>query len=458
MNSNDRKPGYRVSDLEDHGAEGIEILYSRPSMLIRAINLLMLAMLLAALAWSFIGQADVIVSAPGVLSPEEEVRRVYAPIDGELIDLYIAEGLPVSEGDVLARLNARDAIQAATNALEANLQLAEVEQEYREFPARRDLMKLHAEALARQIETAGKLHEKRITEGLAKLAEAQKARLEEARGNLEKAVRARDAANSEWGKLKRLSANPGGGGVAKNQVDKARDAYLASGNDSKLAEAKIGELEYQLSEEYTSAKAELEGSDQKLTELRIEYEKSLNDIRQEESRIGLKYKSAQLAAEAAARIKFENIDEENFLRILSPVSGVITSVTFTQPGDKIQANTPLASIAPAGARPVLKIEIQEQDRGFLREGLPVKMKFSAFPYQRYGFITGVLEYISPATLRLEGSNAPVYKGYVSLDRDYYRVGQTSYPLRFGMAATAEVVVRKRRLIDVALDPLRNLEG
>ena len=52
------------------------------------------------------------------------------------------------------------------------------------------------------------------------------------------------------------------------------------------------------------------------------------------------------------------------------MDGVITDLTSTQPGDKIQANTPLGGIAPKNARPVLKLEIAEQDRGFLREGLP----------------------------------------------------------------------------------------
>lgn len=456
MSDEEKKPAPLISALTDHSPEGIEILFSEPSRVIRAFNLLILALVVAGFAWSFIGRADVIVTASGVLGPEDEVRRVYTPVDGELIDLYIAEGLPVSEGDVLARINARGAIQAATDALEAELKLAEVEQEYREFPQRRELMQRHADSLARQIETAAQLHEKRITDGLEKLAQAQKARLEEARGNLEKAGRQRAAAKRELGKLQRLFAKPGGGGVSRNKVDEARDAYHASETDYRLAEAKLGELEFQLSEGYAEARADLEGSDQKLTELRIEHEQAINEIRRTENRIELEYQSARLAAEAAARIRFENIDEENFLRILAPVSGVITSVTFTQPGDKIQANTPLASIAPAGASAVLKVDILGQDRGFLREGLPVKMKFNAFPYQRYGFIDGSLEYISPSTQKSTQSDIPVYKGHVVLDRDYFTVGEMDYPLRYGMAATAEIVIRKRRLIDLALDPLRKI--
>ncbi len=86
------------------------------------------------------------------------------------------------------------------------------------------------------------------------------------------------------------------------------------------------------------------------------------------------------------------------------------------------------------------------------------MKFNAFSYQRYGFITGTLEYISPSTRVTDGAQAPVYKGRVTLERDYFEVEDERIPLRYGMRAMAEVVVRKRRLIDLALDPFRKLKG
>ena len=142
----------------------------------------------------------------------------------------------------------------------------------------------------------------------------------------------------------------------------------------------------------------------------------------------------------------------------APVSGVVTDVTSTQPDDKIQANAPLGGIAPADAHPVLKIEIAERDRAFLREGLPAKLKFNAFPYQRHGVITGTLEYIWPATKPSGQNTQSIYEGRISLDRDHYLVADNKYPSRYGMAATAEVVVRERRLIDLALDPFRQVGG
>lgn len=88
----------------------------------------------------------------------------------------------------------------------------------------------------------------------------------------------------------------------------------------------------------------------------------------------------------------------------------------------------------------------------------MKLKFAAFPYQRYGTLNGTLEYISPATKPSAQTKQPVYEGRVSLERDHVLVADAKVPLRYGMTATAEIVVRARRLIDLALDPFRNIGG
>lgn len=444
--------------LEEHGAEGIAILTEEPRRIIEATVAAVAALIVIALAWSFIGRADVIVTADGALAPESEVRRIYAPVDGELADIYIAEGQPVKKDDVIGRINARGAIEAATNALDARLKLEDAEHEWQQFPQKKALMQRKADALKAQIEVAEHQHENRIAEGTSKLAQAQKAQLDAARSNIDNAVRARDLAKGEADKFARLFTLPGGGGVSQTQVEEKKSTYLQSENNVRIAQAKLAELEAQSSHEFAQAKAQLEGSGETLTNLRIEYDATLRDIANTEDKLRLQVQTARLAADAAARIRFENIDKDNFLLVLAPVSGVITDVTTTQPGDKIQANTPLGGIAPANARPVVKVEIAEQDRAFLREGQHVKLKFNAFAYQRYGVISGVLEYISPATKPSARTKQPVYEGRVTLARDYYAIGDTKYPLRYGMTATAEIVVRERRLIDFALDPFRQVAG
>jgi HlyD family secretion protein len=398
------------------------------------------------------------VTAQGTLSPESEVRRIYAPIDGELADLYIAEGQPVQKDDVLARINARGAIEAASNALEARLKLDDAEREWSQFPEKKLLMERKAAALKDQMEVEERLHQNRVSEGTTKLAEGQKAQLQEARSALESARRARDNAKLDLDRFARLFALPGGGGIAEAQVEQKRNTYLEADSAFRVAQSKLSELDFRLSHEYSQAKAQLETSGQEAVNLRLQYESAMREIASTQDKLRLQLQTARLVADAAARIRFENIDKDNFLLILAPTSGVITDVTSTQPGDKIQANTPLGGIAPKNAKPVIKIEIAEHDRAFLREGQPVKLKFNAFPYQRYGLIDGTLAFISPATKPSPQSKQPVYEGRVTLDRDYFQVSDTKYPLRYGMTATAEIVVRERRLIDLGLDPFRNVAG
>ncbi|BAL24491.1 HlyD family efflux transporter periplasmic adaptor subunit [Azoarcus sp. KH32C] len=444
--------------LADHSAEGVEILTAEPGRFGLWLIVVMLGMVVVGLLWSFIGRADVVVTAGGVLAPESEVRRVYAPIDGELANIYMEPGQPVSKGDVLARLNARGAVEAATHALEAQLKLEDAEREWKQFPERKALLERKAAALKQQIEVALHVHEKRIAEGTSKVAEGQRAQVQQVRSELDSAKRARDAAKLELDKFERLFALPGGGGVSELQVESKRTAYLTAENSFRAAQSKLGELDVRLSQEMSKTTAELEGSDQELTRLRLQYDAASRDVTNEEDKVRLQLQTARLAANAAERIRFENIDKDNFLLILAPVSGVITDVSTTQPGDKVQSNAPLGGIAPKDARAVLKMEIAERDRAFLREGLPVKLKFSAFPYQRYGLINGTLEYISPATSPSGKTKEPVYEGHVTLERDHYQVGDAQYPVRYGMTALAEIVVRERRVIDLALDPFRQIGG
>ena len=90
--------------------------------------------------------------------------------------------------------------------------------------------------------------------------------------------------------------------------------------------------------------------------------------------------------------------------------------------------------------------------------MPVKIKLNAFPYQRYGFLEGELEYVAPSTQFDPVSKKTFYKARVGLERDYFMVNEARIPVRYGMEAKAEIVVRKRRFVDLALDPFRNVAG
>jgi membrane fusion protein, hemolysin D len=447
-----------VDALGDHSSEGIAILTAEPWRALHALIYTIVALVLSGAAWSFIGRADVIVTEQGTLAPAAEVRRFYAPVDGELVNLYVAEGQPVTKGDVLARLNARGAIEAASSAMQAQLKLENAEREWRQFPEKKALLEQKAATLRQAMELEEQQHQRRTSLGTSKLVEEQKAQMAEGRTEVEETRRARDAAQVEAEKFERVLAGPGGGGVSQLQVESKRNAKLAAENAYRQSQSRLNELTARQGQELVQAEAQLEQSGEQLKKLRLDYEAATNELATAEEKLRLQLNTARVEADTAARIRFENIDKDNFLQIVAPVSGIVTDLSSTQPGDKVQANTPLGGIAPSNSHSVVKVEIAENDRAFLREGLPVKLKFNAFPYQRYGVINGTLEYVSPATKPAQQSRLPVYEARVSLDRDYYQVAETKYPLRYGMTAAVEIVVRKRRLIDLALDPFRQIGG
>ncbi len=457
MATDERKQQQLVSALADHSSEGIEILTSEPSRLIRITIVIVMLMLVCGLIWSFIGRADVIVTVPGTLIPESDVRRVYAPIKGEMEDVYVTEGMPVSGGDLLFRMNARGVVELAARAVEAQIKLAAAQQEYDLYPENKRFAELKIEAFQARALAEEAVYEKRITTSMEMLAESQKLKLEKARFELAKARGKRDGAKAEYDKFQRLLKSPGGGGVSRKQVNEKRSGWQAAVINYRLEQAKLGELEIKLNKEYAQKLFEVESSYKQLAEARARVKGEILQLKTLKNRVEVGLRSARMGAEAAKRISFDNIDEDNFLRIFAPVSGVVTFVNFSQSGEKIPDNQPVVGIADENARILLQLEIPEQNRGLLREQMPVKMKFNAFPFQRYGFIDGTLEFIAPNTVVSRVTKKPVYRGRVSLQKLEFESAGQVYPLRFGMRARAEIVVEKRRLIDLALSPFRQLK-
>jgi membrane fusion protein, hemolysin D len=443
--------------IEDHSPEGVDILTSEPSRFAIATIYLLFAMVFVWGIWSFFGRADVIVTTQGVLSPAATIRRVYAPVKGELIDIYISEGVPVSKGDVLARINARDAVALASKAMEAKLKLADAERDMKVFPMKKRLLERKVAAIKNKMELEEYKHKIRVEDGLDKLASSHRKQLAKQESILKNAAMVRDDAKKDWERYQRLLSSPGGGGVSRKQVGEEEGKYRTTQANYESAAAKLNQLEEKLNGEYFRLSGEIKSGSTKLEEARINYETSLYAIDSNEHKVEDKLQAARMEYEASKRITFENIDEDYFLIVKAPVAGVIASVAYTQPGDKVDANRPIANIVPKNSGSVLHIDIPENNRAFIKVGQPVKMKFNAFAFQRYGFISGTLQFIAPSTVISPATKKPVYKGRVLLDRDYFEVDGARLPLRYGMIAAAEIVVHKRRLIDLALDPFRRLK-
>ena len=172
---------------------------------------------------------------------------MYVPIKGEIVNVYVTEGMPVEKGDVLVRVNSPNAIELAGQATQAAVHLAAAERGYEMFPAKRKAAEKEVEAMQAKIAADDRDNEWRVAESIAKLAEEQQLKLEKARAKLTKAAAERDQAQRVFDQHERLlqfarQRRP----VAATRSRRSANTLREKTTDYRLAESELGEFEVAL--------------------------------------------------------------------------------------------------------------------------------------------------------------------------------------------------------------------
>jgi multidrug efflux pump subunit AcrA (membrane-fusion protein) len=98
----------------------------------------------------------------------------------------------------------------------------------------------------------------------------------------------------------------------------------------------------------------------------------------------------------------------------------------------------------AGGPLCVDLTVSSRDVSFLQEGMPVCLKFDAFPYLDFGALMGEITTVSPSPVP-DGHGGYEYHAQVNLGQAHVAAKGKQYPIQAGMAATAEVVVERRTL-------------
>src|SRR2546428_6844694 len=178
------------------------------------------------------------------------------------------------------------------------------------------------------------------------------------------------------------------------------------------------------------------------TERQRERGEQLADIEKLKMRIG------------ALKADLENT-QQNLLTVRSPYEGVIISMDQRTVGSVVQQGQMLCQLAAKDAKTRARMTLNEAGLPRLAVAQRVRYFFQAFPYQRYGAVTGKLDWISPSAVTTSDGSHFVALG--SLDRSVIspRPGQI-LPLRVGMRGDAHIIVGGRTLIEYAFEPIRQL--
>ena len=140
----------------------------------------------------------------------------------------------------------------------------------------------------------------------------------------------------------------------------------------------------------------------------------------------------------------------------SPVAGTVLSFNVTNTGKVVQPGETVAEIAPSQAKLVLSAVLPDREAGFVKKGMPAQVKFDAYSYQDYGTIPGKIISVSPDAKTDETLGA-VYRVKIELERNYVTDNLKKVLFKPGQTASADIVIRQQRIIDVLLDPIKKLQ-
>jgi hemolysin D len=150
--------------------------------------------------------------------------------------------------------------------------------------------------------------------------------------------------------------------------------------------------------------------------------------------------------------------------------GTIFELPIDREGAVVQPKQLIAEIASNTNGLVFKGEIAASQSESLRSSLDnvkatsniqkdVKLKFDEFPFESYDIVKGKLAWIAPNskfTPVSQGTPIASYDIEVKLGQACIKHEGHCIPFKSGQPATAEIVIRNRRVIDFILDPFTKL--
>ena len=178
----------------------------------------------------------------------------------------------------------------------------------------------------------------------------------------------------------------------------------------------------------------------------------------------------------AIRAKIAELDQQvattetrHSIEIRAPGAGSVTAIAI-HPGQTVVSGARMLTIVPGEAMMQAELLAPSSAIAFLRPGEQVRLRYSAFPYQRFGQYSGTVTEVSHAALQpeelkslmpalpLSDQSKTFYRVIVTPDRQEVKISGRPEPLQASMQVDASVLLEKRRLYQWLVHPLYDHRG
>ena len=382
-------------------------------------------------AWAWLGQIEQVGHAQGLLIPKGEVYKIQPSDPGKVAMIGVKEGQAVKAGQMLMELDS----QIAAGEVE-RLQQMQVEDKTQlsQMQGMIDRIRLEAQTRA-EISNAN--------------TQAQKSAIAEANSKVnttrELLAQLQTDETAFKARLKRLTPFVEQGAIAKEQLFEAEQALrdrqrsiTQNQGDLKQTLAQANQLQAGLIQKQAEGSTAQIEAQQRIQQLKVEMTQLKGKIAETNNLL------------KSAKTKLG----QRFL--YAPVTGYVSSLNIRNTGEVVQPGQTIAEMAPENAPLVLSAILPNEEAGFVKVGMPVQVKFDAYPYQDYGVVPGKVISISPDAKKDEKLGA-VYRVEVALETNFVTAKHQNIKFKAGQTANADIIIRRRRIADILLEPFRKLQ-
>ena len=397
-------------------------------------------LLIVALAWSYFGRIDIVAVANGKISAEDSTKIIQPAISGVVTNINVHEGQRVKKGETLLALDKTTAEKDAATANQS-LNAARVE---------RDIL--------RRLAVGGNTDE---IINSADLPDETKAMLRQFAGSQTALSAARQQAVN--GTISNYQQQLQFNQQVKNQLEtnaqnlKNRKAEIEKQlpNANPVDKLRLQNELSNIDQRITSADSAVLGQNQQLLQSQSTLAQAQNQSQTQTAETNSAFNNQIITAEKRI-IELENnlVKAKQILAqttIAAPVDGTVLSLTVKTIGGVVNAGQQLAQIVPEKAPLYIDAALDNQDIGFVKPGQRVVVKVATYPFQRYGYLEGTVENISPDAIQ-DDKKGLIYKAKIKLN-DEKSSKQNQLKLLPGMSVSAEITTGQRRIIEFFLDPL-----
>lgn len=398
------------SAVETPGATNTFLDLAPPHWAARGLSYSIIAVVLVAAIASIVIRLPETVTADFVLAPARGTDPIKATRQGVANRVFVSEGQSVNQGDVIVTLRSEVAGDRAAELMTTQTHLAgageSLSNAKEKFSAHSRAAEQEGHRLAAHVEHLG---------GLVTLKRQQ---------------------------LK----------LFKQLVDSDETLY----REGIVSRAQLSGRQL----EFAELQAELERllAEEKETSVAIEKLKFESSARQAEFKeVQRTFQESAATGEiriAALRSGLAGSDG-NEVRLTAPCTGTILRLHVKSSGAVLHEGEAVAELVCTGETLQAELKVPETGLGRLKIGQGVKLKYDAFPYQRYGVRYGLVSWLSPSAS--ETNQGATFKAHVEISESELLVQGQSRQLIAGMSGKAEIVVGNRSLIEYIFEPLRQLK-